>query len=102
MTLCHYAAVDRQSSHCSYDDSVAAAVMIDDYVMTAAVDVVAAGAVWNFSLSASAPDRWSVADPAVHCRRTAPEPGRSTPPNRWHILGALWRGERRGNKRKHD
>lgn len=102
MTLCRYvavAAVDRQPSHCSCDDSVAAAVMIDDYEMTAAV---AAGAVWNFSLSASAPDRWSVADPAVHCRRTAPEPGRSTPPNRWHILGALWRGERRGDKRKHD
>lgn len=93
MTLCRYvavAAVDRQPSHCSYDDfAAAAAVMIDDYVMTAAVDVVAAGAVWNFSLSASAPDRWSVADPAVHCRRTAPEPGRSTPPNRWHILEAL-------------
>lgn len=57
--------------------------MIDDYVMTAAV-------VWNFSLSSSSvPDRWSAVDPAVHCRRTALVPGRSVPPSRLRIPGAL-------------
>lgn len=91
---CVVAAADRLSSHCSCDDSAAVAVMIDDYVMTA----VAADVVWNFSLSASAPDRWSVADLAEHCRQTALEPGRSTPPNRWHIPGVLCGGDKKSGE----
>lgn len=82
-----YYAADHRPSHRSCDDSAAAA-MIDDYAMTAA-------AAWNFSLSTSAPDRWSVADLAVHCRRTALGPGRSAPPSRSRILGALQSNERK-------
>lgn len=96
------AAVDHRPSRCSYgdaqDSAAAAAAMIDDYVMIAA----AVDAAWNFSLSSSAPDRWSAVDPAVHCRRTALGPGRSAPPSRSHIPEALYERERgRERREKH-
>lgn len=56
-------------------DAAAGGAMIDD-VMIASGAADCVDAVWNFSLSASAPGRWLAGDPAVHCRRTALGSGR--------------------------
>lgn len=68
------------------DQHFAAAAMIDDVMIASAVIV---AAVWNFSLSSSAPDRWSITNPAGHYRRMTLGQDRLVPPNRSRIPGVL-------------